>query len=184
MKAPSSRFFRPVVLGIALVSLMACGATTTVVVNGGGTPVAHVPTATSTTAPTATATHPPAPTATPAPVPGVCNAADFPTKTNGGPSGFTYPPLTYYYDESPGAGNHPYALCSSGNATSIIAFMKTSIPAAGWKITGSTATTLSAENQTTPPSGSCYTVDITAGANASYPGEWSADFHPPIAACV
>jgi hypothetical protein len=143
---------------------------------GGGTAVTGAATATPTTPPTATAT--------PAPVAGVCTAVDFPTKTTGGPGTFQYPPLTYYYDLTPGAGSHPYVLCSSGNATSILNFMKQSIPAAGWKINIASATTLTAQNSTTPPSGSCYTVDITVGNSASYPGEWTANFHPPIANCV
>jgi hypothetical protein len=75
-------------------------------------------------------------------------------------------------------------MCSSGNPTSILAFMKQSVVAAGWKITTSTATSLTAEHPTTPPSAVCYTVDIYVGANASYPGEWLINFHPPIAACV
>jgi hypothetical protein len=62
--------------------------------------------------------------------------------------------------------------------------MKQSVAASGWKITGSSTTTLSAQNPTTPPSGYCYTVDMQVGASASYPGEWSANFHPPIATCA
>lgn len=169
-----SRCFKYAALGLSVVSLMACGATTTVLVTGG---TSATPTA------TATATIP-APTATATPAPGVCNPADFPTKTNGGPEGFQYPPLTYYYDETPGAGNHPYAICSSGNPTSILAFMKQSVTNAGWKITSTTATTLTAENPTNPPSGFCYTVDMSVGSNASYPGEWVANFHPPATNCV
>lgn len=161
-------------LGLSVLSLMACGATTTVVVTGG----------TGGASATATATTPPAPTATATPAPGVCNPADFPTKTNGGPEGFQYPALSYYYDETPGAGNHPYVICSSGNPASILAFMQKSVTNAGWKITNSTATTLTAENPTNPPSGFCYTVDMTVGSNASYPGEWTANFHPPATNCV
>jgi hypothetical protein len=81
-------------------------------------------------------------------------------------------------------GNHPYAMCSSGNPASILAFMKQSVVAAGWKITKTIATGLTAENPTNPPSGFCYTVDIGVGANASYPGEWVINFHPPAASCV
>jgi hypothetical protein len=81
-------------------------------------------------------------------------------------------------------GNHPYLICSSGNPTSILTFMKSSVVAAGWKVTTTTATTLTAENQTTPPSGVCYTVDITVGGHPGYPGEWNENFHPPIVSCV
>ena len=62
--------------------------------------------------------------------------------------------------------------------------MKQSVVAGGWTLTASTSTTLTAQRPTTPPSGSCYTVNMTVGANASYPGEWSANFHPPIVSCV
>lgn len=174
----TSRLCKFAALGLCVVSLMACGATTTIVINGGASPTAKV-----TAIATATAT-PPAPTSTATPAPGVCNPADFPTKTNGGPGSFQYPPRTYYYDETPGAGNHPYALCSSGNPSSILAFMKTSVAAAGWKITSTTANSLEAQNPTSPPSAYCYTVDMQVGGNASYPGEWGANFHPPIATCV
>jgi hypothetical protein len=160
-------------LVVAVVALMACGASTS---------VADVATATATAVPTATAT--PAPTSTPTPGPGVCKASDFPTKTPGGPSGFDYPPLTYSYDLTPGMGNHPYAMCSSGNPTSILTFMKNSVTTAGWKVTSTTAKTLEAENPTNPPSGFCYTVDVIVGGNASYPGEWTINFHPPAASCV
>jgi hypothetical protein len=165
-----ARWSRLAAVGVAVVTLMGCAL--------GTTTVSVVVT------PTATATATPKPTATATPAPGVCDSADFPTKTNGGPSPFQYPPLTYYYDESPGMGNHTYLMCSSGNPSSILAFMKNSVTAAQWKVTSTTATTLSAENPTNPPSGFCYTVDITVGAKAAYPGEWSIDFHPPAAQCV
>jgi hypothetical protein len=169
-----SRFSRAASLGIAVLALMACGTTSTVTVAA----------ATATPAATATATSTPAPTATATPAPGVCRSADFPTRTTGGPEGLQYPPLTYYYDLTPGMGSHPYQLCSSGTPSSIIAFMKTSVKAAGWKITNSTTTSLTAEKPTNPPSGYCYTVDMQAGTVAGYPGEWSANFHAPAAACV
>ena len=165
----SSRFIKPATLVLIVLSLMACGSTTTIVQGGGGSP----------TASTAT----PAPTATATPAPGVCNAADFPSKTNGGPGGFQYPPLTYYYDETPGAGNHPYLLCSSGNPSSILAFMQNSVTAAGWKVVSTTATTLSAQQPTNPPSGFCYEDDIAVNLNPSYPGEWELNEHPPAAQC-
>ena len=174
MRSPFSRLLKPAALALSLLSLMACGATTTVVI-GGGTSTASVAAATATHAP---------PTATPTLAPGICKAAGFPTTTDGGPEGLTYPPLSYYYDLTPGAGNHPYAICSSGNPASILAFMKQSVVAGGWTLTASTSTTLTAQRPTTPPSGSCYTVNMTVGANASYPGEWSANFHPPIVSCV
>ena len=164
-------------LGIAVVALMACGASTT---------VASVATATPTAMATPTMTPIPA---TPTLAPGVCNAADFPTKTSGGPQyasgtpNLQYPPLTYYYEQSPGMGNHPYALCSSGTPATILAFMTQSLTAAGWKITSSSATILAAEIPTNPPSGFCYTVNMMVGASASYPGEWAANFHPPATPC-
>lgn len=173
-----TRLVKIAALGLSVVSLLACGATTTVVVTGGGGA-----TATATSAATATATKPPDPTATATPAPGVCDSASFPTKTNGGPGGFQYPPLTYYYDQSPGAGNHYYTICSSGNPSSILAYMKQSVAAAGWKVVGTSATTLSAQQPTNPPSGYCYEVDMTVGGTAGYPGQWLADFHPPIASC-
>jgi hypothetical protein len=142
------------------------------------------PTPTSTPQPTATSIPAPTPTSTPGPQAGVCNAADFPTHTSGGPSAtFAYPPLTYYYDIGPAAGNHYYVLCSSGTPTSIRAFLLQSIPAGGWTVTQTTATTIAAQKQTTPPSGYCYSVNITLGNHAGYPGEWDADFHPPILSC-
>ena len=167
-----TRCGRVAALALVVLALMACGASTT---------VAALATATPTTIPTATVT--PAPTATATPAPGVCNPADFPTKTAGGPSGFQYPPLSYYYEGTPGMGNHPYAMCSSGDPASILAFMKNSVTAAGWKVTISSSTSLEAENPTNPPSGYCYTVGIQVGSNASYPGEWAINFHPPAVPC-
>ncbi|HEY7833752.1 MAG TPA: hypothetical protein VIG30_09300 [Ktedonobacterales bacterium] len=171
----SSRIVKPATLVLVVLSLMACGSTTTIVQGGGGSPTAPAATATSTATP--------APTATATPAPGVCDPAAFPTKTNGGPGGFQYPPLTYSYDETPGAGNHPYLMCSSGNPSSILAFMKTSVAAAGWKIVSSTATTLSAQQPTNPPSGFCYEDDITVNLAAAYPGQWEINEHPPIPPC-
>jgi hypothetical protein len=75
-------------------------------------------------------------------------------------------------------------MCSSGDATSILAFMKQSVMASGWKITNATATSLYAENPTSPPSGYCYTVNVLVGGSASYPGEWSINFHPPAETCI
>lgn len=169
-----SRLSRVASLGIAVLALMACGTTSTVTVAA----------ATATPAATATATATPAPTATATPAPGVCKASDFPTRTPGGPEGLQYPPRSYYYDLTPGMGSHPYLICSSGTPTSIITFMKSSVVAGGWKVIHSTATSLTAEKPTNPPSGSCYTVDMTTGAISGYPGEWSANFHAPIASCV
>jgi hypothetical protein len=74
-------------------------------------------------------------------------------------------------------------MCSSGNPSSILAFMKTSVAAAGWKIVSSTATTLSAQQPTNPPSGFCYEDDITVNLAAAYPGQWEINEHPPIPPC-
>lgn len=138
------------------------------------------PMPTSTPVPTAT----PAPTATTGPTPGVCKASDFSMKMNGGPNeGFAYPPLTYSSYEGNGAGNTYYVLCSSGTPTSILTFLKTSIPAGGWQVTSVTATTLAAQKPTNPATGFCYSLNITVGAHAGYPGEWDADFHPPALSC-
>lgn len=118
---------------------------------------------------------------------GTCKASDFPTTTNGsvGAAEFQSPPLTYYYAFAPGLGQYPYVVCSAGDPTSIITFLKKSIPAAGiWKITGSTATTISIEKPTTPASGFCSTAQITAGSQAGYPGEWGYTAHPPASPCV
>lgn len=169
----------PLVVSLALLAACSSSASTT----AGAQPTAtssptSLPAATNTPVPTATAI------ATAAPQPGVCNAADFPTKTSGGPNeGFTYPPLTYYYDIGPAAGNHYFVLCSSGSPTSIKAFLLDSIPHGGWTVTDSTGNTIDAQQPTTPPSGFCSSVDITLGESASYPGEWKADFHPPISSC-
>ena len=124
------------------------------------------------------------PPATAAPVPGVCNAADFPTQLPGGPnSSFQYPPLTYHSAPSNGAGHSVSAICSSGDPTSILTFLKQSIPAGGWTIKTTTATTLNAVQTNAPQGGFCASVDITVGDQAAYPGEWGADFHPPAAPC-
>jgi hypothetical protein len=140
------------------------------------------PTATSTPQPTATSV--PAPTATSGPKAGTCKAADFPTKTPGGPSeGFSYPPKTYYYDIGPGAGNHYYVFCSPGSPATISAFLVQALTMGGWTVTGSSSTAIAAQKPTTPATGYCYSVEITLGNHAGYPGEWDADFHPPILSC-
>jgi hypothetical protein len=133
--------------------------------------------------PTATSSGPvPTPTATPQL--GVCKASDFPTKTPGGPSeGFAYLPHTYYYDLGQGAGNHYYVLCSPGTPATISAFLVQALPAGGWTVTQSSSTKIAARKPTTPASGYCYSVDMTFGSHAGYPGEWDADFHPPILSC-
>ncbi len=167
------RHTRAFLLAGALLPLLAGCATTTP--NAAATPTATV-------APTATAT--PAPTATLTPAPGVCNAADFPTKTSGGPDeGFHYPPLTYSYAQGNAAGNHYFVLCSSGTSSTILAFLQQSIPAGGWTIKSMTATTINATQTSKPQGGFCPSVDITVGSHAGYPGEWNADFHPPAGAC-
>ncbi len=166
------------------IALIACGSTGTVAVN---------PTATSTLAATATnaPTNTPAPpTATPAPVPGVCNAADFPTTggplgtNNGSPGDFAVPPLTYYHSLGGAAGSHANYVCSSGNPTSILTFLKSSVPAAGWKITSTTSTTINAEKPDGYGDGNCFTNNITVGSHAGYPGEWDYVWHIPASPCV
>lgn len=176
-------------IGIAVViatifTLLACGGTSSIAAAPTAT---HAPTVTL-VPPTATPVPPTAtlvpPTATPAPSPGVCNAADFPTKTNGGPDGgFTYPPLTYYYDVGPAAGNNYFHLCSSGDASSILATFKSQFPTGGWTVTNVTATTLGIEKPQSPPTGFCFTEVYTFGGHAGYPGEWDLDSHPPAASC-
>jgi len=168
------------------IALIACGSTGSVAVNPTAT---SAPTATATTVPpTVAPTHAP-PTATPAPAPGVCNASDFPTtglsaKTNGSPDNFAVPPLTYFSSFGGAAGSHPYVVCSSGNPSSILAFLKSSVPAAGWQITSTTSTTLAAEKPDGHGDGFCYTNDITVGSHAGYPGEWDYVWHIPAAPCV
>jgi hypothetical protein len=150
--------------------------------------VASTPTATS--APAVTATVPPA-TATPAP--GVCNAANFTAKIPGGPTtssplgppvGFQYPPSTYYSFRGAATGNYFYFMCSSGNPASILAFMKNSIPAGGWTIKTTTATTVYAIQTSVPQEGLCASVNVTVGSQPAYPGEWDAVFHAPTASCT
>jgi hypothetical protein len=179
------------ILGVMIATffvLIACGSTGTVAVNPTST-ATSAPTATATTAPpTATPTHVP-PTATPAPVPGVCNASDFPTSgipgtSNGSPDTFAVPPLTYYHSLGGAAGSHPSYVCSSGNPSSILNFLKTSVPAGGWKITGTTSTTINAEKPDGHGDGFCYTNNITVGSHAGYPGEWDYVWHIPAATCV
>ena len=168
------------------IALIACGSTGSVAVNPTATSAS---TATATTVPpTVAPTHAP-PTATPAPAPGVCNASDFPTtglsaKTNGSPDNFAVPPLTYFSSFGGAAGSHPYVVCSSGNPSSILAFLKSSVPAAGWQITSTTSTTLAAEKPDGHGDGFCYTNDITVGSHAGYPGEWDYVWHIPAAPCV
>jgi hypothetical protein len=164
-----SRFRCIAAVGMVVVAFLACGLSSTTV------SVVATPTATATATPAATPTPPPAL--------GVCNPADFPTKTPGGPGSFQYPPLTYSYDLTPGMGNHPSRMCSSGTPASILAFMKQSVTTAGWKTINTTASSVTAENPTNPPSGYCYTVDIQVGGAASYPGEWLINFHPPATPC-
>jgi hypothetical protein len=138
---------------------------------------------------TATATLPP-PTATLAP--GICNAADFPTRTLSGPPtssfngpavGFAYPPTTYFTHVTDADGTYLYWVCSAGNPISIFAFMQQSIPAGGWTITAKTATTLMAVQSNAPQEGLCSFVNIRVGTHGGYPGEWDAVFHSPTANC-
>ncbi len=175
----TTRFSKPTMLKGALLAFLfiftGCGATDTV------TAVATIP---PTSPATATATLVPtvAPTLTPAP--GVCNATDFPTKTTGGPyTSFQYPPLTYYFHITDAAGTYYYVMCSSGDPTSILAFLESSLPAGGWKVTTSAATTLTAVQSNNPQEGMCAWVNVTVGAHAGYAGEWDATFHSPTMTC-
>jgi hypothetical protein len=157
---------------------------------------------------TATATQAPIPTSVPTLVPGVCRAADFPPPirqqpnlpTGGDPgpfygapiSDFQFPPLTYYYDFGGAAGTHHWAMCSAGDPDSILAFMRQSIAASSWMIIntpGSNAQTLIAEKPfATPTSGTatpiyCYTLNVSVGGYAGYPGEWSFLVGAPASLC-
>ncbi len=142
--------------------------------------------------PTLTPSPMPTPSPSPAPVAGVCNPADFPSGQ--GPTGarvdgpptqdIQYPPLTYYFTIGGTAGSHVYTVCSSGDAASILAFMKDSIPAGGWTILETTATTIRAQKPTNPPSGYCYSLAVKVGQDAAYPGEWTITFYSPATACA
>lgn len=162
-----------------LLVLLACGSAGSIATGS---------TATATLAPTATllptSTATLVPTTIPTPAPGVCNAADFLTKTNGGPGfGFAYPPLTYYFAELPGAGHEPFVMCSSGTPASILIALKNAFPAGGWTISGSNATTIFVEKPTSPPTADCFTIDLIVGGHPGYPGEWDIDAHPPEITC-
>jgi hypothetical protein len=134
----------------------------------------------------------PTPSVTPSPLAGVCNPADFPlgvgpveTKQYGAPTNdVQYPPLTYYVSHGGATGHHYYTVCSSGSAASILAFMKASIPAGGWTILGSDATSLGAQKPTTPPTGYCYGLQMTVGQHPAYPGEWDLDLLSPASECA
>jgi len=117
---------------------------------------------------------------------GACKASDFPSMTNASPSLEQYqlPPVTTYYDFGGAAGNHETLFCSAGDAASILAFMKKSVVAAGWKITSTSATQVNAESPDPSNHAICFTLNITAGTVAGYPGEWSQNAHPPVANCV
>jgi hypothetical protein len=77
-----------------------------------------------------------------------------------------------------------YKLCSPGTPTAILAFLQQSIPAGGWTISGTTATTLHAVQTNVPQEGLCASVDITVGAYAGFPGEWDLAFHQPTSQCT
>ena len=177
-----TRFLPGVLFLSLLVLLSGCDGTTIVVV---------APTATPTNASAATATVPPAtatatiPPATATPAPGVCNAADFASKIQGGPDpSFQYPPLTYHGIEDAAAGTYFFQVCSSGTPSSILAFLTHAIPAGGWTITANTATTLNAVQTNHPQSGLCASVNLTVGSHAGFPGEWDAYFHSPTSSCT
>ncbi len=165
-----------------------------VVMLSGCTISAAMPIATTTPVPTNTPvpTSTPVPTNTPAPVAGVCRAADFlPSQLthggthNGAPDNeFQFPPLTYYYDFGPAAGTHFYDVCSSGDPTSILAFMRQAIAASPWKITSANDTTLAAEKPVSPPNGYCYTLNVTVGGFPGYLGEWTFALFAPATMCA
>jgi hypothetical protein len=124
------------------------------------------------------------------PAGGTCNAADFPTtgffvKTNGGPStDFQFPPVTYYVSLGGAAGSRPNIVCSAGNPSSILAFMKNSISKSKWKILSTSSTVITAELPVSPPNGFCYQLDVIVNGHAGYPGEWDYVWYVPAAACV
>jgi hypothetical protein len=121
---------------------------------------------------------------------GVCNAADFPTtgtfvKTNGGPTtDFQFPPFTYSVSLGGAAGMRPYLVCSAGDSTSILAFMKSSISKSNWKILSTSATNIFAQLPVSPPNGLCSTINIAVGPYAGYPGEWQYTGHVPVEPCT
>lgn len=122
-----------------------------------------------------------------------CNPADFPTNGEG-PTGtkivgpptkdFQYPPNTYYFTIGGAAGSYVYTVCSSGDAQSILAFMKNAIPTGGWTVLSTTQTTVTAQKPTNPPSGYCYGLVVEVGIQAQYPSEWRITFHSPAVSCV
>lgn len=140
-------------------------------------------------------------------VQGVCRASDFPPPikqrpaipTGGDPgpfygapiSDFPFPPDTYYYDLGPAAGTHFWKVCSSGDPTSILAFMRQSIAASSWQLLPSSdPSTLKAQkpvSSATPgaaASAYCYTLQVMVGSFPEYPGEWSFATFSPAEHCV
>jgi hypothetical protein len=63
-------------------------------------------------------------------------------------------------------------------------FMEHSIPAGGWTIIATTATTLAAVQTSVPQEGLCASVNIIVGSHPGYPGEWDANFHSPTSSCT
>ncbi len=119
---------------------------------------------------------------------GNCNPADMSsglTNGTGGPdTSMQYPPVTTYSFLGGAAGTRPSFVCSAGDPTSIAAFMKRTVPDGGWQVLSSTATTVSAQKPTSPPSGFCYTLFVQTGTHGSYTGEWDFKTTIPGATCV
>ncbi len=162
---------------------------------------------------TATSTSlPPTPTgaaATPTPLAGICRAADFPPPIRQGPAltggdpgpfygapvtDFAFPSGTYYYSLGHVTGRQDWHLCSPGDPTAILMFMRQSIGASAWTLLpaqGPNPNPLSIAAQepissptpgvTTPVY--CRTLAITVGEFPGYPGEWSFSVFAPVDAC-
>lgn len=139
----------------------------------------------------------PVPTATTTPGPGRCDPqkfwhnSEYSGPEDGGPTlGFQYPPLTYWESihypmtyPLPPPTPTTVDLCSPGTPDSILAFMTNSVKtAAGWTITNTTFTSLTAVSPPSP-SGSCVMIDIQVGVSGpDYPGDWTMTLHPPLRA--
>jgi hypothetical protein len=160
----------------------------------------------SVTSATATAAQTSIPTSSPTTAAGVCRAADFPPPirqqpnppTGGDPgpfygapiSDFRFPPLTYYYDFGAAAGTHHWAMCSSGDPSSILIFMRQSIAGSSWMIINTpTPDPLSLVAQKPVSAATpgvtlyCSTLNVTVGGLPGYPGEWSFAVFAPATPC-
>lgn len=120
-----------------------------------------------------------------APPAGHCNSADMTggvTTGEGGPAGFTYPPVTSFNNLGGAAGTYLTRMCSAGDPLTIAAFMKQSVIAAGWQVTSYSSMAVNAQK---PYSGGyCLTLNITTGTHGSYTGEWDFPTHSPASLCV